>query len=419
MSDNHNKPGSVFARAWQIISRDDTISPEEKQSILKLIQVLVEATERSLGRTSGENAHATTQEVISKHSLLAMVKHQADELDAIKRISNLTLSLDLRTVLDGVVTEAMGLVRNARAVHIFLYERGVLEFGSSLDSDGVRNKPISIPRRNGLTYSVARAGKQIIIEDMINHPLYKGLPIHEAGSIISIPLKFKDEIVGVMNLSRTTTGHFSRSEMRLISLLSDQAAVAIFNASLYKRVSEMANTDSVTGLPNRRALDERLQEECQIANQTGTQFSVVMMDLDGFKAVNDTFGHNIGDELLYSLFNFLAKKMRGSDFLARYGGDELTLVMRNTDLEAAQAVTQKVIELMKEYRFDFPSEKNLELGITAGIAVYPVHAGNPSDLLRAADSALYHAKKYHRGGYSVAKGVTGRLNPIRMRDQNS
>ena len=181
----------------------------------------------------------------------------------------------------------------------------------------------------------------------------------------------------------------------------------------------MANTDSVTGLPNRRALDERLQEECQIANQTGTQFSVVMMDLDGFKAVNDTFGHNIGDELLYSLFNFLAKKMRGSDFLARYGGDELTLVMRNTDLEAAQAVTQKVIELMKEYRFDFPSEKNLELGITAGIAVYPVHAGNPSDLLRAADSALYHAKKYHRGGYSVAKGVTGRLNPIRMRDQNS
>src|SRR5690606_20695007 len=107
MSDNHNKPGSVFARAWQIISRDDTISPEEKQSILKLIQVLVEATERSLGRTSGENAQATTQEVISKHSLLAMVKHQADELDAIKRISNLTLSLDLRTVLDGVVTEAM------------------------------------------------------------------------------------------------------------------------------------------------------------------------------------------------------------------------------------------------------------------------------------------------------------------------
>lgn len=422
MNDNHNHSGSVFARAWKIISQDNTIPPEEKKSILKLIQVLVEATERSHPQTTGDDVKSNTQEVISRHSLLTTVKHQADELDALKRISlNLTSSLDLQKVLDTVVTEAMGLIRNARAVHIFLYEHGNLVFGSSLDSDGVRNIPISIPRRNGLTYSVIRAGKQIIVEDMSTHPMFKGIQVHNAGSIISIPLKFKDEIVGVMNLSRTTTGHFSRSEMRLISLLAEQAAVAIFNASLYKRVTQMANTDSVTGLPNRRALDERLQEEWHYANQMNLQFAVVMMDLDGFKAVNDTFGHDVGDELLNSLFNFLAQRMRSSDFLARYGGDELTLAMRNTSLDAAQAVTQKVIDLVKEHRFNFPVEANLNpfLGITAGIAVYPIHAGHPSDLLRAADSALYHAKKYHRGGYALAKGVTGRLSPIQVRDTKS
>ncbi|MCQ3939275.1 MAG: hypothetical protein DPW18_19860 [Chloroflexi bacterium] len=420
MNDNEKKSGSVFSRAWEIISQDTTIPPEEKKSILKLIQVLVEASERSASQSSNEDVKTITQEVISRHALLTTVKHQADELDALKRISlNLTSSLDLQEVLDAVVTEAMGLVRHARAVHIFLYERGALEFGASLDSDGTRNKPISIPRRSGLTYSVVRTGSQIIIEDMPNHPLYQGMQILNSGSIVGIPLKFKDEIVGVMNLSRTVTGRFSRSEMRLISLLADQAAVAIFNASLYKRVTQMANTDSVTGLPNRRALDERLQEEWQIASRANSQFSVVMMDLDGFKTVNDTFGHKVGDELLYSLFNFLAQKMRGSDFLARYGGDELTLVMRGTSLEAAQAVTQKVIELMKEYRFGFPSAANIELGITAGIAVFPIHAGNPSDLLRAADAALYHAKKYHRGGYSIAKGVTGRLTPINFKGEDS
>lgn len=425
MNDHIIKKGSVYTRAWEIISKDDSIPPEEKKAILRLIQVLVETRERSREpqpqpQNQSEESQGITQEVISQHSLIATIKHQADELDALKRISlNLTSSLDLQKVLDAVVTEAMGLVRNAMGVHIFLYERGELEFGSSLDMNGVRNKPISIPRRDGLTYSVVKTGRQIIIDDMPNHPIYQTMQIYNSGSIIGIPLKFKDEIVGVMNLSRSVKGRFSRSELRLMSLLADQAAVAIFNASLYKRVTQMANTDSVTGLPNRRALDERLQEELYYASRTSTQFSVVMMDLDGFKSVNDTFWHNTGDELLHSLFNFLAQKMRGSDFLARYGGDELTLVMRGTDLESAQIVTQKVIDLMKEYRFHYPRETDLKLGITAGIAIFPLHASNPGDLLRAADAALYHAKKYHRGSYAIAKGVTGKLNPIHLKDHKS
>ena len=420
MSDNHLKPGTVYSRAWEIISQDNTIPPDEKKAILKLIQVLIEAAERSTSSdpaTQGDGITTITQEVVSKHSLMSTVKHQADELDALKRISlNLTSNLDLQKVLDTVVTEAMGLLKNARAAHIFLFERGALEFGASLNAEGERNNPIAIPRKNGLTYSVIKGGKQIVVEDIANHPLYKDTNENWFGSIIGIPLKFKEDILGVMNLSRSITGRFSRSELRLMGLLADQAAVAIFNASLYKRVTQMANTDSVTGLPNRRALDERLQEEWRIAQQTDSSFSVVMMDMDGFKAVNDTFGHNVGDELLYSLFNFLAQKMRSSDFLARYGGDELTLVMRNTDLAAAQAVTQKVIELLGEYYFPFPKEKEMKLGITAGIAVYPVHASNPSDMLRAADSALYHAKKYNRGKFSIAKGVTGRLSTIQLKD---
>lgn len=418
MNGSDSKSGSVFTRAWEIISQDSTIPPDEKKAILKLIQVLLEAREQTPGKRVGDDEEKSiTHEVISKHSLMMTVKHQADELDALKRVSlNLTSNLDLQRVLDVLVTEAMSLIKNAQAVHIFLYERGELEFGASLDNKGERNVPISKPRKDGLTYSVVKTGKQVLVEDMKNHPLYKESPSHWSGSIIGVPIKFKDEILGVMNLSKRVVGKFTRSELRLISLLADQAAVAIFNASLYKRLAQMANTDSVTGLPNRRALDERLQEEWRVAEQTQLPFSVVMMDLDGFKAVNDTFGHNVGDELLYSLFNFLAQRMRSSDFLSRYGGDELTLVMRNTDIDAARTVTKKIIELMLEYQFPFPKGQEMKLGITAGIAVYPTHASNPSDMIRAADSALYHAKKYNRGQYAIAKGVTGRLNPIHLKD---
>ncbi|MBK7451383.1 MAG: diguanylate cyclase [Anaerolineales bacterium] len=90
--------------------------------------------------------------------------------------------------------------------------------------------------------------------------------------------------------------------------------------------------------------------------------------------------------------------------------------MRNTDLDAAQAVTKKVIELMEEYSFTFPKGKDMKLGITAGIAVYPTHASNPSDMIRAADSALYHAKKHYRGQFVTAKGATGRLDPIQVKE---
>jgi diguanylate cyclase (GGDEF)-like protein len=408
----------VLRKVREIIEEDPSIAAEKKEDLLKLIQVLMDSPGGDIEQEENEKPiRKFSQEVISRHPLMKLVKHQADELDALKRISlNLTSSLDLQTVLDVVVAEAMHLVKNASSAHIFLYTRGALEFGASLNAGGDKNQP-STPRYNGLTYSVANSGTQIVIEDVSQHPLYDGAPAHWQGSIIGIPLKFKDNILGVMNLAKNVVGHFSHSELRLISLLADQAAVAIYNASILTRATQLANTDSVTGLPNRRALDERLQEEWLHAKRNSTSFSVVMMDLDGFKTVNDTFGHDVGDELLHSLFNFLAGNIRTSDFLARYGGDELTLVMHNTDLSAAETVTKKMIDLMIEYRFSHSMNTPLKLGMTAGIATYPNHAQTPSDLLRAADAALYHAKKYYRGTFAVAKGVTGMLNSGRVKEQ--
>jgi diguanylate cyclase (GGDEF)-like protein len=174
-------------------------------------------------------------------------------------------------------------------------------------------------------------------------------------------------------------------------------------------ISRQAYSDTLTGLPNRRALDERLEEEVVSARRNNYSFAVIMMDLDGFKEVNDTYGHSVGDEVLRLVFNEMARGVRTTDFLARYGGDELTLILSQTELTSAQVVSEKITEGMKKVKYRLPDGRRLKLGISGGIALFPVHARSGPDLLRAADAALYHAKRYKRGTFETARGITGPL----------
>lgn len=389
-------------------------SESDRETLLRLLDILTAALER-YSPEDHSNTQGIARELINNRELLAILKQQTDELDALKKLSiNLTSSLDLPDVLDAVVSEAVRLIKNTSDVNIFLYKNYRLSFGASLDSEGVRNKPFSKPRSNGLTYTVARKGETIIVENIRTHPLFATAPKDWTGSIIGIPLKVGDTVLGVMNLSRSTLGGFSSSELRLLTLLSDQAAVAISNASLHQMISRQAYSDTLTGLPNRRALDERLEEEVQSARRNNYSFAVIMMDLDGFKDINDTYGHSIGDDVLRLVFNQMARGVRNTDFLARYGGDELTLILTQSDMSSAQIVAEKIVEGMGKLKYKLPDGRKLELGISGGIAIFPVNARSGPDMLRAADAALYHAKKHRRGSFEVARGVTGPLATHRI-----
>lgn len=384
------------------------ISSAERDYLVRMLDILTNALQKD-EMNEGDDL-TLAESLISNQALLAQLKQQVDELDTLKKLSiNLTSSLDLPTVLDAVVAEAMRLVKNTRDVHIFLYKNRKLEFGAALDSDGNKNKMWATPRPNGLTLTVARQGKTIIVENMQDHPLFATAPKDWDGSIIGMPLKMGDTVLGVMNLSRSTIGGFTSSETRLLGLLSDQAAVAISNASLHQTISKQAYSDTVTGLPNRRALDERLEEEVSSARRGNYSFAVVMMDLDGFKDINDTYGHSTGDEVLRVVFNYFSRGVRNTDFLARYGGDELTLILSQSDLSAAQIVAEKILETLPKIKFTLPDGKKLKVSVSGGIALYPLHARSGPDLLRAADAALYQAKKYQRGTFMIARGITGPL----------
>ncbi len=202
----------ILNYARKLLAETNNLSNAQSDELLKLLNVLIEAIERNLGPDEAEKqGRPLAETLVQNRNLVFTLKQQADELDALKKLSlNLTSSLDLQTVLDAVVTEAMRLVKNARTAHIFLYDNGKLEFGAALNDDGHRNTPLALPRLHGLTYTVARNGEQIIIEDMQKHALYANLPGEWLGSIIGIPLKFNDNIVGVMNLSRTNARRVQR-----------------------------------------------------------------------------------------------------------------------------------------------------------------------------------------------------------------
>lgn len=378
------------------------VPAEERERLLHLLSLLI----TSIGDTTvlNEDFSAVLMElVLNNGNLATIVGHQAAELDALKHITrNLTSTLELQVVLNQVVQEAMYLIKNSDEAHIHLYQDGDLVFGASLDVNGMMNQQVSKPIPDGLSQSVVHKKQTIVVEDMEANDLFADEIKKWKGSIIGIPLMKGERVVGTMNLVRSCKGEFSQPEIRLLAMLADQAAIAINNAHLHQAVNRQARSDTVTRLPNRRALDERLDMIIRRSNRSGYPFTVVMMDLDGFKIINDEFGHDTGDDVLRQVAEALKKSLRATDFLARYGGDEMTLVLSDTNLTQAGIVANKIKNHLKSFRISLPNGKTTKLSVSGGIAAFPRHADTAPGLLRAADEALYRAKQHARGTFLTA-----------------
>ena len=165
----------ILAEARNILEQEGG-SLSEKETLIKLLDILTASVEK-VSPEDNQRIQTVARELIDHQALLAILKQQTDELDALKELSiHLTSSLDLPDVLDAVVSEAVRLIDNARDVNIFLYKNHKLSFGAALDADGTRNKPWSKPRSSGLTYTVARTGEMIIVENMQDHLSFKTPP---------------------------------------------------------------------------------------------------------------------------------------------------------------------------------------------------------------------------------------------------
>jgi diguanylate cyclase (GGDEF)-like protein len=202
-----------------------------------------------------------------------------------------------------------------------------------------------------------------------------------------------NEILGVISVARGERP-FDRGERDLVAYLARQAGVSIENVGLHEQVQRQALTDELTGLYNHRHFVETLSAECDRARRFGQPVGLVMVDLDDFKAVNDTYGHQQGDQVLRSVAGLMRKYSREIDGPARYGGEELAVVLPQTDLDGAYQLAERLRTGIAELAIPLVAGGG-EMRVTAslGVAALPENAEDPDPLIAAADAALYAAKR--------------------------
>jgi diguanylate cyclase (GGDEF)-like protein len=218
-------------------------------------------------------------------------------------------------------------------------------------------------------------------------------------SVAMAPLRLGDRCIGVMSAQSYRDGAFDDSSVRLLTAIGEQMALAVQNAELFREARSRADRDPLTNLYHHRYLKTRLQEEAVRANDTCVPLAVLMLDLDNFKLVNDTYGHLVGDEALRLVTGVLQATCRGTDVVGRYGGDEFMVILPDTTPESAGLIAQRVDRELasRHLRVDHAS---IPLHCSIGVATHPRDGRTGPDLIAKADAALYESK---RAGLPIAR----------------
>jgi diguanylate cyclase (GGDEF)-like protein len=246
----------------------------------------------------------------------------------------------------------------------------------------------------GLLGQVARSGQMTIVRGAGSGnvaPVLSG-----SKSSIALPINYADQLLGVLYVESAEIQEFSDEEILLLRTLADLLAGALHNAQTFQKAQEQAITDGLTGLKTHRFFMEALAAEWKRATRAGRGFSLVLIDLDRFKFVNDFHGHLAGDAVLQRIARVLEQNCRRSDVVSRYGGDEFVVMMPETNLDQA-------LQLAGKLRYCIENEPLLrEKNITGsfGLSAFPLHGSTPQELIQAADSAMYISK--HQGGNRVS-----------------
>jgi diguanylate cyclase (GGDEF)-like protein len=216
------------------------------------------------------------------------------------------------------------------------------------------------------------------------------------GSLLSVPMVHMDALLGVMNFQRPEVASFSPEELELLTAVADQAAMAVKNARLHLETVQLTMTDPLTGVANRRQLFQRLESEMARAERYDTPLSVLMVDVDHFKRLNDAAGHRVGDDALRKVSDVLRTRVRKVDTVARYGGEEFMILLPQTSKADAVEVGEKLRRaVLDTAALASPSQPTGHITISIGVASYPVDATEQDTLVDCVDAALYGSK---RGG---------------------
>ncbi len=250
----------------------------------------------------------------------------------------------------------------------------------------------AIPPGEGITGWVFQHGTPLIVPDVREDPRYIGVDSN-VRSELAFPLISRGRLIGVLNAESEHLDAFSAADLALMSAVGSQLAASVEVAQLHDALKREATHDPLTRLNNRRLFLSRIQQEIARAEASREAFSVVFLDVDDLKLVNDTYGHLAGDALLREVANALTDAVRGEDVVARYGGDEFVVLLPATPRPAATVVAQRITDGIARHRFMAGRELLKIPGVSLGLATFPDDGQTADELLAVADVTLYEQKR--------------------------
>lgn len=328
---------------------------------------------------------------------MAVLKMSNHVLDIITTARSVVSQLELDKALAMVLKKAMEITKSsAGSIALYTEKTGTMRIHAhkGFSRDFIANREWKI-RHGGLTEKILKARTIRVIDSRTDKTFFSNPVAVREGikSLVCVPLTYFNQAVGILYVDDFSPRKFSASTLQSLEILASFASIAIHHARTHKKVKQMAITDSLTGLFNRRYFEDILSREFQRAERHGRDFSLALVDVNDFKKFNDSYGHLAGDEALASLGEAIRQSIRSTDLAARYGGDEIVIILPETKLSKAYSLFAGRIKREIEDRFAVLSHGRYALTVTIGIASYPQDGQNAMELILAADKALLLAKK--------------------------
>jgi len=323
----------------------------------------------------------------------------------------LTSSLDLDSILQTIMEKMAEYFRpDTWSLLMVDEEKSELYFAIAVGAAAEVLAEARVKVGEGIAGWVAKHGEALIVPEVQNDPRFSPrldeLTNWQTRSIICVPLRSKHRVLGVIQLVNVNVGGLSEQELFFLNALCDYAAISIENARSVEKIQELTITDDCTGLFNARHLYKTLETEVYRSARFGYQFSVIFIDLDHFKQVNDTHGHLIGSRLLAEVGYLIKAQLRLIDFAFRYGGDEFVVLLPQTSKDQAVVVAKRLQDSMRSGRFCVEQGLSLNVRSSMGLATFPHDAQTPHDIIRQADEMMYVVKNTTRDNIGVAsRGV--------------
>jgi diguanylate cyclase (GGDEF)-like protein len=315
----------------------------------------------------------------------------------------LTSSLDLDSIL-GAIMQQMEQFFEPESWSLLIVdeqERNLYYAVAAGKSSGDRN--LRVDMGEGIAGWVAKHGELVIVSDPANDPRFAAYTGSSVRSAICIPLCSRDRTLGVIELLNYRVSTLTDQTMAFLRVLCDFAAIAIQNVRAVERIQELTITDDCTGLFNSRHLFSVTDSELERSRRFNLPFSLIFIDLDHFKRVNDLYGHLTGSRLLAEIARTIKHNVRGIDSAFRYGGDEFIVLLPQTGKDAALEVTQRLLHSLRETRYLLSEGLDLQIMASFGIASYPEDGNSIQEIIGAADEMMYLVKNSSRGNIAVAQ----------------